>query len=131
MIKILRIALILVVLVATMGLSNASYVSATIDFDKLSDKAKQFIENGTGGEITEQEAINQLVPIGQILVGIASIVLVVAGLVLAVRYMLSGADEKAKLKEKLIWYVISIVLVYGAVGIYNIVTNVMNTILAN
>ena len=42
--------------------------------------------------------------------------------------MISGSNEKAQLKQKLIYYIISIVLVYGAVGIFSLIINIMNNI---
>ena len=100
-------------------------------FEDWNDQAQGFLDRGKEGEkITIQDAIASFVPIGRILVGIASIVLVAVGGIFGVRYMISGANEKAQMKEKLIYYVIAIVLVYGAVGIFTIVVNVMNNILA-
>ena len=127
--KILYILLVIVSVLSFVNISNADSGSAT-SFSSIWSKGQGFISKGEGGEkITTDEAVTQLVPIGRILVGIASVVLVVAGLIIAVKYMMSGADERAKLKEKLLWYVISIVVVYGAVGIYNVVTKVMKQIL--
>ena len=62
------------------------------------------------------------------MVTVATVVVVGVGMVLGVKYMISGADEKANLKEKLIWYVISIVLIFGAVGIYNIISGILNEV---
>lgn len=69
-------------------------------------------------------------PIASILLGAGIAVAIVTGLIMGVKYMLSGAgaDEKAKLKEKLIWWVISVAVMFGAVAITNIVINVMNSI---
>ena len=49
---------------------------------------------------------------------------------MGLKYMIGGTDQKANMKEKLIWYIISISLVYGAVGIFTIVVNIMNNILS-
>lgn len=127
----IRIFKILLILIAFMGIFTFQNISnAETSFDSIWNKGKSFIDKGnSSAEIKTDEAVKQLVPFGRILVMIASVVLVVAGLILAVKYMMSGADEKAKLKEKLIWYVISIVLVYGAVGIYTVVTKMMDNIL--
>lgn len=99
-------------------------------FDDWQQQAKNFIEKGNSGlKINTTEAINAFLPIGRILVGIATIVLVVVGLIFGVKYMIAGANDKAQLKQKLIYYVISVVLVYGAVGIFSIVISVMNNLL--
>lgn len=99
-------------------------------FSDWQEQAKDFINKGNAGsKISTAEAIAAFVPIGRILVGIATIVLVVVGLIFGVKYMIAGANDKAQLKQKLIYYVISVVLVYGAVGIFSIVISVMNNIL--
>ncbi len=98
--------------------------------DIISD-GDEFINKGSKPKISQQEAINQFLPIGRILVQIATVVLVIVGLILGIKYMLSGADQKANVKQKLIWYVVSVALVYGAVGIFNIVTSIVNNIFGN
>ena len=100
-------------------------------FSDWQQQADDFLNKGSQGTtIDTQTAIETFLPIGRVLVGIATVVLVIVGSIIGVKYMLAGADEKAKLKEKLIFYVISIVLVYGAVGIFTLVVNIMNGILA-
>ena len=60
--------------------------------------------------------------------GIAVLVLLSVGAILGVKYMISGADERANIKEKLIWYIVSAVLIFGAVAIFNIVINILNKV---
>ena len=113
------------------GSSEPGTQSVITGFDAWQDQAQGFIEKGNNGaKISIQEAITSFLPIGRILVGVASIVLVAVGGIFGVKYMLAGANEKAQMKEKLIFYVISIVLVYGAVGIFSIFVTVMNNILS-
>ncbi len=98
--------------------------------DDIFSAGKGFIDKGSqGAPITTDDAINAFVPVGITLVGIATIVLVVVGLIMGVKYMIAGANEKAQLKQKLIYYVISVVLVYGATGIFALVIQVFNNIL--
>ncbi len=121
--------------------SNAYEINEIRELKLASDKsitgfgdwvqqAKDFINKGNqGSKISTADAIAAFVPIGRILVGVATIVLVVVGLIFGVKYMIAGANEKAQLKQKLIYYIISVVLVYGAVGIFSIVIAVMNNLL--
>lgn len=103
----------------------------TVTFKEWKNQADNFIERGSEDEkISPADAIRIFLPIGKILVGIATIVLIVVGLVMGVKYMIAGANDKAQLKQKLIYYIISIVLVYGAVGIFNIIVNIMKAITA-
>ena len=123
--KLVKIAIIMIVVIA---LASFQSVQAS-GFSDIISQGSSFIEKGSSSsKITEDEAINQFLPIGRVLVQIATIVLIVVGLILGIKYMLSGADEKANIKQKLIWYVISVVLVYGAVGIFNIVRSIMDNI---
>lgn len=98
--------------------------------DNIFSAGKEFIDKGSeNAVISTDDAIDKFVPIGITLVGIATIVLVVVGLIMGVKYMIAGANEKAQLKQKLIYYVISVVLVYGATGIFALVIQVFNNIL--
>ncbi len=100
------------------------------EFSDWREQANEFFSRADESEsgISMAKAIEIFLPIGRVLVGIASIVLVVVGLIMGVKYMISGSNEKAQLKQKLIYYIISIVLVYGAVGIFSLIINIMNNI---
>ncbi len=102
------------------------------DFSSMKSTADNFIskgeKEGAGKAIDPNEPVKGLMPIASILLGAGIAVAIVTGLIMGVKYMLSGADEKAKLKEKLIWWVISVAVMFGAVAITNIVINVMNSI---
>lgn len=92
-------------------------------------KARSFLTRGNSASTIDKDSvINEIVPVGRVLVEAATVVLVVVGLIMGAKYMLAGIDEKAKMKEKLIWYVVSIVLVFGAVGIYEIVSGILASI---
>ena len=98
-------------------------------YSDINEKAKDFIKKGSEGETISQQKVEQdLKPLAQILMGIAVLVLLSVGAILGVKYMISGADERAKIKEKLIWYIVSAVLIFGAVAIFNIVINILNNV---
>ncbi len=122
--KIITIIIISIIVIFSM----TSIVHAGEGFSDWKEQVEEFEEKGKQGAIPIDKIIEKLLPVGRALVGIASIVLVVVGAIMGVKYMLSGANEKAMLKQKLIYYVISIVLVYGAIGIFTIVVNIMNWI---
>ena len=120
--KVIKIGILAILIIM---LANFSHVQA---IGSILSQGDNFINRGSNAVITEDEAANQFLTIGRILVQVATVVLIIVGLILGIKYMMSGADEKAKIKEKLIWYVISIVLVYGAIGIFNIVRGIMGNI---
>ena len=103
--------------------SSSSESSSQIgSYSDINEKAKEFINRGSKSETISQQKVEQdLKPLAQILMGIAVLVLLSVGAILGVKYMISGADERAKNKEKIIWYIVSAVLIFGAVAIFNIV----------
>lgn len=106
--------------------SSSSGVGSASD---IIGTAQGFVERGQqGSQISVGEATANLLPIANILMSVALGVLVIVGLIMGVKYMISGADEKAKMKERLIWYVISAVVIFGAVGIYNAVVGILGSL---
>ena len=101
--------------------------SKVISWGSIKSAADQFISKGGQGEISISRAQSDLIPIGQILLAIAIGVLLIVGAIMGVKYMISGADERANMKQKLIWYIVAAVLVFGSVGIYNIVVGTINS----
>ena len=91
---------------------------------------KKFIENGSDGALNTSTVGKKLQPIANVLMGAASVVFVGVGLVMGVNFMIKGPDEKAKMKERLIWYVIAMVLVYGIIAIYNIIAAIYTNIIS-
>ncbi len=88
-----------------------------------------FIKEGQKNETIDfSEVWNNLKPIAQIVMGIGLVVLVCVGTVLGVKYMMSGADDKAKVKQKLVWFCVAAALVVGATGIFNIVVEVASNL---
>ena len=96
----------------------------------MSRSAQNFIKRGEDTEqISSEEAQKGLLGLGGILMSIGILVALVTGLILGVKYMISGADTKANLKQVLIWWVVGVVVVLGAIGIFNIVVRTMNNVL--
>lgn len=115
----------------TTGTSSVSQTSSStggIDGTTIISEGKSF--TNVNAVITTSDVISKLLPIGKVLVSVATAVVVIVGLIMGIKYMIAGADEKANLKEKLIWYVISIVLIYGAVGIATIIINLAQSVIA-
>ena len=62
------------------------------------------------------------------LLAIATIVAVLVGAILGVRYMTAGLDEKVQVKESLFPYLISCIVIFGSFGIWKLVVTIMNQI---
>lgn len=98
-------------------------------YSSILEKAKNFIDKGQEGNKIPQSTVEKdLKPIAQILMGYGVLTLLCVGAILGLTYMFSGTDEKSKIKEKLIWYVVAAVIIFGAVSIFNIVISILNNL---
>lgn len=84
--------------------------------------------NWSGGStpISEEKLEPIFVPVGQTLVTIGDAVLVVVTGIIGIQYITASPDKKAKLKQQLIGLVVSIVVINGAVVIWQTVKNFMS-----
>ena len=109
--------------------NNQGVITQTSLFGNIKQAADDFLKTGKSNQkIDAATAKSKLLPIASMLVGIATVVFLITGGILGIQYMLKGADERAQLKQKLIWFVIAIVVVYGSAGIFNIAVNIMTKI---
>lgn len=72
--------------------------------------------------------VNQFVGIGQILVIAGIVVLLITIGITGIKWITATPDKQAKLKEQLIGLVIATVVIFGAVGIWNIVRGIMGKV---
>lgn len=80
--------------------------------------------------LQQSNVVKELQPVANVLLSIAVIVFLGVGLMLGITFMTKGPDEKAKVKERFIWYIISMVFVFGAITIYNIAASVYNNVMS-
>lgn len=63
-----------------------------------------------------------------ILVTVATAISVLVGIILGIKYMMGSVEEKAKYKELLLPYLAGCVAVYGALGIWRILVEVLGSV---
>ena len=125
---IMLITILMMIIILLVQFASATYAFSLQD---MKDKADKFKSAGQGeadkilpiegsGGIEEK-----FIPVGQVLVTIASIVLVIVTLIMAIKYLTANAEQKGKLKQQLIGLVVSIIVIYGAVGIWTIIQDIM------
>ncbi len=101
-----------------------AFAAETVDTD-IWGQGQNFIAKGKAGNTIAFDSVwQELKPVAQIVMGIGLVVLVCVGSVLGVKYMIAGADDKAKVKQKLVWFCVAAALIVGATGIFNIVVEV-------
>ncbi|MCR5146725.1 MAG: pilin [Clostridia bacterium] len=75
-----------------------------------------------------EDFVTQFVGIGQILVTIAIVVLLIVIGITGIRWITASPEKQAKLKEQLIGLVVATVVIFGAVGIWNLVRGIMKKV---
>ena len=112
---------------------------------KLGESIRDLLNSGknfiSGGESQQKDQNNQPLTIDEGLLGdtvgfiykivlsIASLLVVIVGMIIGIQFMMaSSADEKAKWKETLKVYVVGVIVIYGALGIWYFILNILNNI---
>jgi len=125
--KTIKTAVISIITAIILLASNSVFAMSGTD---IKQNADDWLNRGSQNTpITTDEAWTKLIPVGRILVSIASVILVVCYMYLGIKYMMADPSGKADVKQRLIYLVIATTLIYGGVGIFTVVVNLMNSIL--
>lgn len=117
--------LIILIIIMTTMLIQIPTISHAKDIDSIITKGRSFISRGGTGGINQTEIENTFIPVGQTLVIIGDAVLFVVTGIMGINYIMASPDKKAKLKQQLIGLVVSIVVIHGAVVIWETAKNFM------
>lgn len=111
--------ILILVLICTMlpVKSNAGTI------DDIMGGAKNFLTQGTGAQevtINSDSIKSASDTIYNILLGVGILIALVVGAILGIHFMMASAEDKAKVKEALIPYIIGCIVIFGAFGIWKI-----------
>ena len=97
-------------------------------FDTIFSTGKDWIDNGKDNAgiglntVTLQEGSNVIY---NTLLVVATIVAIIAGAILGIKFMTAGIGEKAEVKKSLFPYLISCIVVFGSLGIWKLMVTIM------
>lgn len=96
-------------------------------FSSWVDAADNFLESaGNSITVDKDQLTSASDEIYNTLTSIGMIVAVIVGMILGITYMMTGAVDKAKVKESIMPYLLGCIVIFGAFGIWKLVINVMN-----
>ncbi len=136
--KIIKIITIAVIFLVGMQLSYYKTYAAGDTVDDIVSGAEGFLGEGkdashdtsagsyestAGVDETKLKETSDFVY--NLLFAIAMVVAVIIGLVIGIKFMVSSVEEKAKIKELLLPYVVGCGVVFGAFGIWSLVVNIL------
>ena len=81
----------------------------------------------SGGKLDETSLINLSNTIYNFLLAFAIVAAVVVGMIIGIRLIVSSVDEKAKIKEAILPYSISCIVIFGAFGIWWLAVRVLSS----
>ena len=115
-IVIITIAIILL----TSIIFNYSYAT-----DDVIQGAKDFLDKGTETTLNSDNIKKASNAVYNVLLAVGTVIVVIVGAVLGIQFILGSAEEKAKIQESLIPFVIGSIIIFGAFGIWKVVVMVM------
>lgn len=101
----------------------------TVTFDSIISAGDSFLE--AGDDKTDTFEGNDLQGLSNfvsgVLLTIAIGVTLISGVVMGINFMVQSVEDKAKIKESMIPWVIGIIISFGAFGIWQITINIFTT----
>ena len=112
---------------AIMILGISSQVKAD-GIDDVISGGKEFINSGNNGDVSidESKLKSTSDSVYNILLITSFIVAAIIGVILGIKYMMAGVEEKADVKNALMIYVIGSVVAFGAFGIWKVIVSFLN-----
>lgn len=120
------ITILITILITFTYLSTKTYAT-----DNIIKDGSSFINAGKseqGNAIDETKLKETSDFIYNVLFSIAVVIAFAVGMVIGIQFIIGSADEKAKIKETLLPYIIGVCVIFGAFTIWKVVVNIGNDI---
>lgn len=111
-------------------LSMMLVMQTTYAVDDIIEAGGSFIKKGEQQQQAIQDSQIKTVSdqIYNILLAIGTVIAVIIGAILGIQFMAGSMDEKAKVKESLIPFVIGCVIIFGAFGIWKLIATILQDV---
>ena len=118
--KFVKVILILIIVIS---ITNISFATEGYSISNMITDAQNFTQSGNSVEsmINTTALKNTSTLIYKTLFSIGLVVAIIVGIILGIQFMIASAEDKAKVKETLIAYVVGCVVLFGAYGIWRTV----------
>lgn len=129
--KILIVILMLLTMFLFAGNKETYAAGEDLSIKSLLDRGRDFIKNGKDqSTLTEDELISEFLPVGRVLVAIGTATVFIVMAIMGVKWITATPEQQANLKKQMIGLVVSIVVIYGAVGIWTLARTIMENLTA-
>lgn len=127
------IIVILLILLSIITITKPIYAEDTVEkhtAGEIIKEGKSFIKTGEGQEdkISLNNLKNMSDTIYNILLVAGIIIAIIVGLIMGIKFIMGGIEEKAEIKAMLIPYIIGCVVVFGAFTIWKVVVEILQSV---
>lgn len=128
--KLFKIALILLMIFSVYSFFPYSNVEAAGTLDDIIQNGDNFLNAADDSTNTVQESDLQELSnfISGVLLSVAIGVTLISGVVLGIKFVTQSIEDKAKIKEAMVPWVIGIIISFGAFTIWEITINVFQAL---
>lgn len=121
--KIIRKIAVLIIVLIVVIYNNPSKVRA-VSLGDIKDGGDIFTSSADDksyfNESNQTKAVDDLY---YILLGIGIVLAIVVGIIIGIKFITTGVEGQAKIKEKLVPYIIGCIVVFGGFGIWRFILN--------
>ena len=115
--KIFFILIIFILMICSTHIVQATTISNIIQ------GADGFITNGSSSDMIAGDNLSDI--IYNVLLILGTVIAVIVGSVLGIQFITGSVEQKAKVKDSLIPFVIGCVVIFGAFGIWKLVITIL------
>ena len=125
--KILAITCLLIVMMQIVCMFQFEAEAKALTYQDMMKQTGDFISKGKkeSDGIPTGDIAEQFVNLGQVLTMVGTGVFIAAVTFMGIKYLTSGPEAQAKLKEQLIGLIVSGVVIFGAYGIWKLVLGIV------
>lgn len=116
-----------IILISVLLIINMPIYTNALSFDEIMQGADDFIQQGGSGpavNIQESELQKISKTVSNVLLSIAVGVTLISAIVMGINFTIQSVEDKAKVKESMVPWVIGIFVAFGAYGIWKITMGV-------
>lgn len=128
--QLLKIIIIIITIFLVFSFSTYSKVNAASTLDDVLSKGEDFLNAADEDTNTIDEGDLQELSgfISGVLLSIAIGVTIISGVILGIKFVTQSIEDKAKIKESMVPWVIGILISFGAFTIWEIAVNVFQNL---
>ncbi len=122
------VKILIMFIIFALTLMGSNYANAS-SFSDILEGADSFLQDGIGDvkdNLNQANLQTMSDMIYNVLLAVAVIAAVIMGLIIGIKFMTGSVDQKAKIKETLIVYIVGCVVAFGTFGIWRLVINIMS-----